>query len=148
MPENIREQIDAYYEWLKKNTDIRKVDHEWYTISTPFIDRHNDFIEIYVKYEDDKYFITDDGSTIDNLEASGCAVNSGRRLTILKNTVNGFGVKLKSNALEIESTKLNFPQAKHCLIQAILAINDMFYLSSPRTVIKLNLCCGADGMKS
>jgi Domain of unknown function DUF1829/Domain of unknown function DUF1828 len=46
-------------------------------------------------------------------------------------TLNGFGVRLNADALEVHATAENFPLRKHNLIQAILAVNDLFYLAKP-----------------
>ena len=46
-------------------------------------------------------------------------------------TLNGFGVKLNADALEVHATTESFPLRKHNLIQAILAVNDLFYLANP-----------------
>jgi Domain of unknown function DUF1829/Domain of unknown function DUF1828 len=46
-------------------------------------------------------------------------------------TLNGFGVRMNKDALEVHASPENFPARKHNLIQAILAVNDLFYLASP-----------------
>jgi hypothetical protein len=48
----------------------------------------------------------------------------------LKVAVNGFGVTEDDGALLVQATSDNFPVRKHALIQAILAVNDMFYTAS------------------
>jgi hypothetical protein len=40
-------------------------------------------------------------------------------------------VKLNDEALEVHATPDNFPLGKHNLIQATLAVNDLFYLAKP-----------------
>jgi hypothetical protein len=46
-------------------------------------------------------------------------------------TLNGFGVKLNDEALEVHATPENFPLRKHNLIQAMRAVNDLFFLAQP-----------------
>ena len=46
-------------------------------------------------------------------------------------TLNGFGIRLNNDALEVHATPQNFPVRKHNLIQAMLALNDLFYLAKP-----------------
>src|SRR5207249_10549061 len=46
-------------------------------------------------------------------------------------TLNGFGVKLQDQALEVHATVENFPLKKQSLIQAMLAVNDLFDLAKP-----------------
>ena len=45
-------------------------------------------------------------------------------------TLNGFGVKMEHQALAVHATPDNFSLRKHSLIQAMLAVNDLFYVSS------------------
>ncbi len=47
-------------------------------------------------------------------------------------TVNGFGVRLEDNTLQVQASADNFALRKHSLIQTMLAVNDMFYLAVPR----------------
>lgn len=46
-------------------------------------------------------------------------------------TLNGFGVRLNNEAIEVQATPENFPLRKHNLVQAMLAVNDLFYLAKP-----------------
>ena len=46
-------------------------------------------------------------------------------------TLNGFGVQLDSRALQVHASTDNFVLRKHNLVQAMLAVNDMFYLAVP-----------------
>ncbi len=73
----------------------------------------------------------DDSHTLHDLEASGCSLNTEKRQDLLKLTLNGFGVKLNGEALEVQATPENFAMRKHNLIQAMLAVNDLFYLAKP-----------------
>jgi hypothetical protein len=46
-------------------------------------------------------------------------------------TLNGFGVRMNNEAIEVHASPESFPARKHNLIQAILAVNDLFYLAQP-----------------
>ena len=50
MIDEIRKLIDEYTAWLKDKTALRQVG-DWIEITTPYLDRHNDYIQIYVKRE-------------------------------------------------------------------------------------------------
>src|SRR5258708_40343132 len=75
--------------------------------------------------------LTDDGYTIHDLEASGCNLNTEKRQDLLKMTLAGFGVRLNREAIEVRASAENFSLRKHNLIQAMLAVNDLFYLAKP-----------------
>ena len=127
----IEQLVEDYRGWLKQKTSIREIDTSWIEITTPYLDRHNDVLQIYAKRSSNGYLLTDDSYTIRDLEASGCSLNTAKRQDLLKMTLNGFGVKLNHEALEIHATPDTFPLRKHSLVQAMLAVNDLFYLAQP-----------------
>ncbi len=123
--------LSDYRTWLKDKTSLRDVDGAWVEITTPFLDRHNDALQIYARQENGGFVLTDDSYVINDLEISGCALNTAKRQELLKITLNGFGVKLNQNAMEVHASPETFPSRKHSLIQAMLAVNDLFNLAKP-----------------
>jgi hypothetical protein len=97
-------------------------------IATPFLDRHNDEIEIYVEKRNGGLLLTDDGYTLSDLESSGMTFSTEKRKGHLTAILNGFGVKLEGDELHVPATLQDFPQKKHSLMQAMLAVNDMFVM--------------------
>lgn len=130
MINDIQKLLDQYIVWLKDKTQLRQLD-DWIEITTPYLDRNNDYIQIYAKKENNGYLLTDDACTIDDLEQSGCKLQSQKRQVLLNMILNGFGVQIHNNALQVHALPGNFALRKHNLIQSILAINDMFYLAAP-----------------
>ena len=130
MIQDIQNLLDAYHSWLNDKTILRQID-DWIEITTPYLDRHNDYVQIYAKKSNGSYVLTDDGYTLDDLETSGCKLERPKRQDLLKVTLNGFGVQLQDNRLEVHASPENFALRKHNLVQAMLAVNDMFYLAAP-----------------
>lgn len=129
-PDTISDLVARYHVWLRDRTVLKKI-RQWTEITTPFLDRHNDYIQIYATKADNGYLLTDDAYTLNDLETSGCSLASPKRKEMLHVTLNGFGVQLIEGALQVHATADNFALRKHNLIQAILAVNDLFYLASP-----------------
>jgi hypothetical protein len=129
--EDIEKLLTDYRAWLKDKTTLREINGSWVEITTPYLDRHNDALQIYARAENGGYILTDDSYTIHDLEASGCNLNTDKRRDLLNMTLNGFGVRVNNEALEVHASPENFPARKHSLIQAILAVNDLFYLAKP-----------------
>ncbi len=127
----IQKLLNDYRAWLKDKTTLRELNGSWVEITTPYLDRHNDALQIYARAENGGYILTDDSYTVRDLESSGCNLNTDKRQDLLRMTLNGFGVKLNSEALEVHATAESFPLRKHNLIQAMLAVNDLFCLSKP-----------------
>jgi len=131
----IKDEIDAllneYYHWLKDKTIVTQIGSEWVEISTPHLDRHNDYLQIYIRKDNNRFVLTDDGYIISDLFDSGCPLDRPKRQELLNVTLAGFGVQRQGNALVVEATQEDFPLKKHSLVQAMLAINDIFYLAKP-----------------
>jgi hypothetical protein len=102
-------------------------------ITTPYLDRHNDYLQIYARRRNGDYVLTDAGYILQDLELSGCKLDSPKRRALLMMTLNGFGVKLNSDRLEVYTSATSFAPSKHNLIQAMLAVNDLFGLATPMT---------------
>lgn len=129
--QEIDQLLDAHRAWLRDRTTLREVNGDWVEITTPYVDRHNDALQIYARSENGGYVLSDDSYTIHDLETSGCNIDTGKRKDLLHMTLNGFGVGLDDEALVVRASPENFPARKHNLIQAMLAINDLFYLAKP-----------------
>ena len=124
--------IDTYIAWLKQNTTALQLENGVVEISSPFLDRHNDYIQIYVVRNEDGFILTDDGYTIADLELSGLTFNTAKRREELETILRSFGVAIddKKN-IYCKCNQSNFPSKKHSLMQALLAVNDLFVLSQP-----------------
>lgn len=125
----IEDLVARYHAWLRDRTVLKQI-RNWTEITTPFLDRHNDCIQIYARRDEAGILLTDDGHTLTDLEMSGCNLDSPKRREMLRTTLNGFGVRQADGALQVQATPETFALRKHNLIQAILAVNDLFYLAS------------------
>jgi len=137
MISEIQKLLDEYIKWLRDNTALRQI-KDYVEITTPYLDRHNDYLQIYVRRSNQGYVLTDDSYIIEDLRHSGCNLDSKKRKDLLNLTLNGFGVQLNEEALEVHASESNFGLQKHNLTQAMLAINDLFYLAEP-TVLSIFL---------
>ena len=131
MIDQVQELLDQYWVWLKDKTKLREVGGEWVEITTPHLDRHNDYLQIYVRRQNGNLVLTDDGYIIGDLSRSGCRLDSPKRQALLSMTLAGFGVQLIDGRLEVHASAESFAMRKHNLLQAMLAVNDLFFLSMP-----------------
>lgn len=126
---SINDLVDSYYTWLKDNTILTDVG-EYTKITTPFMDRHNDCIELYIKQlENGDFLITDDGYTIDDLDMCGFSFNTPKRKELLDNILYTYHIKNDSGVLSTICNKSNFPHKKHFFIQSIISINDLYHVN-------------------
>lgn len=131
MIDEINALLDQYTKWLRDRSVLQEVGDQYVQITTPYLDRHNDYTQIYVKRSDGGFLLTDAGETIADLRSSGCDLDTTKRKDLLAATLNGFGVQRDGDALTVKATPQSFALRKHNLVQAILAVNDLFYLAIP-----------------
>lgn len=127
----VEQMMERYLTWLRDKTKLRGLEDGWVEITTPHLDRHNDYLQIYVRRAGDDYVLTDDGHVLQDLRLSGCALDTRKRQALLRMTLNGFGVQLTEDALQVRASSESFARKKHDLVQAMLAVNDLFYLAVP-----------------
>lgn len=127
---DIQKLIDEYAAWLKSEISFEKVG-EYYEITTPYLDNANDYLQIYVRQDNDDVFFSDDSATIQNLKMSGFQFTTARK-THLQHICNQYGVKLDGDELTCKAPLRSFAQKKHKFIQAMLRIDDMFYMSKSK----------------
>lgn len=126
---DIRKMIDSYTNWINEEMSFERIG-EYYEITTPYFDRFDDYLQIYVKQlDDDKIFLTDDGYIIGNLIACGMQFRNGSsKRSILERTIKNYGLCLDGEAITTTADFKNFPQKKHMMVQAMLLIDNMFEL--------------------
>lgn len=123
-----------YLNWLNNRIKIENLDGV-FEITSPFLDKNNDRLQIYVVPENNHLKLSDDSSIITELQMSGCDVfGTDYRMKMLSLILNKFGVQRDESELYIYATEDDYAQKKHFLLQAMLSVNDMFLTSRPHVV--------------
>ncbi len=125
-----RQLIDEYLAWLRQGLSAEQLDG-FCELTTPFLDRHNDHMQIYALHDNDKIVLSDDGYIFADLRASGLETITPKRKAVLESILGGFGVKTDGKRLFVEASSRNLGQKMHSLIQAMLSVDDMFVLARP-----------------
>lgn len=125
--------LNQYHDFVKSRTIVQeKTGTEWLSIATPYLDMHNDAVEVYAKRNNGTIQLNDDGQTLRNLNLYGIDFNrTGKRQDILESILLTYGIKLSGDELAVEANEKNFPQKKLNLLSAISEINDLYVLSKP-----------------
>jgi len=123
--------IDEYLKWLRSQITVSELDGAC-EITTPFLDRHNDYLQIYVLQDGDEYILTDDGYILSDLRMSGVDLNTEKRQRVLTTMLHGFGVENVNGRLQVKASSKSLAQKKHALLQAMLAVNDLFLVAQSR----------------
>ncbi|MEA2034873.1 MAG: hypothetical protein U9N40_05230 [Euryarchaeota archaeon] len=56
MINEIQSLLDEYTCWLKEKIQVRQVDG-WVEITTPYLDRHNDYLQIYAQHRNRPFYL-------------------------------------------------------------------------------------------
>ncbi|MFM1572600.1 DUF1829 domain-containing protein [Helcococcus ovis] len=123
--------IKEYTDWLYNNITQTSINDNLIEITTPFLDRHNDYTQVYIKTKNGvPAQVSDMGYTINDLLMSGFEFNSNKRKELMNIIINRNGVMLNNGVLFVKVNSLKeLPEAKHKLLQTIISINDMFVLN-------------------
>ena len=134
----VSSMIDEYTKWIRSRVEIKKVSEtEYVEVTTPFLDRDNDTIQLFIKGIDTKKIrLSDGGDTISGLNLIGMDISRGKRMELVEGLLRQNGAELEGTEIVVMTTYENFPIAKNNIIRAILAINDLYYLT-PKTVSTL-----------
>ena len=106
---------------------------EYLQITSPFLDRFNDYLQVYAKIDkNNEILLTDDSYIINNLQDSGIDITSPKRKQLLDSFLRKYRINLEDKSLSIKSSIEEFPQKILFLMQAMINIDDMFMLSQNR----------------
>ena len=126
-----RKMIDEYVAWLRRGLSIEEIGGAC-ELTTPFLDRHNDHIQVYATRKNGNITLSDDGYILSDLRTSGLDVDTPKRKAVLDGILNGLGIRAEDHQLVVEASSANLGQRLHSLVQAMLAVNDMFVMAQPR----------------
>ena len=129
MPEDLGNVImNDYIKWIRDNTFIKKMDGEGVKLVSPFLDSHNDYINIYAKRLDTNQIRLGDGGILFfDLESYGIKLTDKKK-ELFDRTLLSYGVQFDNATKEIYiiAEQNAIGKAKHRLIQCLLSVNDFF----------------------
>ena len=133
MNQEISKLMTSYVDWFRARIETEDASDDWVSVTTPFLDHHNDYIEFYVsREEDDGYVLSDDGWATSEVETSGVNPRSPRCESIMGPTLRGLGVEKVNDELRVHASIDTFGEKVHDLIQAMLYVSDLSYLAGTR----------------
>ena len=125
--------VESYLNWLQVGVRAESLEDDVTQVTTPFLDRHNDHLQIYAeRMRANQFLLTDDGYIMSELKASGVERHGRRREELLDDILRGHGVGLHHRELQVIASQDSLGRAMHSLIQAMLRVDDMFVLAQPR----------------
>ena len=119
--------LDSYTEWLNFETTTSTFG-EYIEITVPYVDRSNDYLQIYLKLNPNETIeLTDDGLIIGNLAMVGVDFEESNNRRKLEEIAKRFNVAIDNNTdIVAIAAKNDFPRIFHQMIQAMLLIDNLF----------------------
>jgi hypothetical protein len=125
--------VESYLEWIQVGVRAESLENDVTELTTPFLDRNNDHLQIYAERKDSgEFLLTDDGYIMAELKSSGVERQGRRREELLTDVLRGHGVVLSNKELQVTATHDSLGRSIHSLVQAMLRVDDMFVLAQPR----------------
>ena len=125
------EMRKAYLEWIRENEKYTELSSNSIRIETPFLDNSFDNIILYVNHRNSKIIISDNGWTLDYLETHGFTFKIGSpKYILLHSILKMFDLDIFDGEIYIECVEDNFPLAKQKILQGLIRVNDLTFLSN------------------
>jgi hypothetical protein len=122
--------VDSYLSWIRATVSAERLGDDVTELTTPFLDRHNDHLQVYAESKgSDLFLLTDDGYILAELKSSGVERRGHRREELLTRILSSYGVAIQDSELQATASRRDLGQRLHNLIQAMLSLDDMFILS-------------------
>jgi len=131
--------VERYVQWLREKSSERELDGGWKALTLPFLDHHNDHLEVYVRQESDGLRITDDGRIARDLKQIGCDLKvRTKRRAIAEKILKGLGFTpdlLDKGELTKTAVNGDFPQELHSILSSMLALDGLANTAQSSVVV-------------
>jgi hypothetical protein len=106
-------------------------------ISTPFLDRHRDQLQIYAISRNGQIILTDDGYTVSELTTAGIEMENSTVRQTVEAVVRASRVRFQGNELTTEAIPDTIGERVQSFLQAMLALNTLSHISASRPSLGL-----------
>lgn len=119
--------LTQYFDWLKESSSEEELPNGWSVLSVPFLDRHNDYLQIFAAKDNGSITLSDDGEIKRDLKHSGVRL-SGRRREIAEDALKRLGFDpslVEGDELTIQANETDFAENLHHLFLAMLSLDSL-----------------------
>jgi Domain of unknown function DUF1829/Domain of unknown function DUF1828 len=112
--------VNSYLSWIRNDVTVDALNDKVTELTTPFVDRHNDHLQVYAERRaPDMFLLSDDGYILSELKSSGVETHGSRREEIIRDLLVGHGVRLEGRELQTDATTANLGQKAQPAVQSI-----------------------------
>ncbi len=120
----VKRYMDRLYEDFRVDSD-----DEGCTLTMPYLDRHRNFIQVYITKTDSGVTLSDYGDTIRDLRICGLDIDTESKRQALNEQLNLFGIEIDGDELGMSSSWDDLPTLLHEFAQGILAIGGLIHMA-------------------
>lgn len=120
----VKRYMDRLYEDFRVDSD-----DEGCTLTMPYLDRHRNFIQVYITKTDSGVTLSDYGDTIRDLRICGLDIDTESKRQALNEQLNLFGIEIDGDELWMSSSWDDLPTLLHEFSQGILAIGGLIHMA-------------------
>lgn len=117
--------ITAYTEHLTSRLRAESVEGVC-ELTLPFLNRHNDHIQIYAELDGGVIKLTDDGFTLSDLRAGGVNIEAVKCQSVIEPTLHGLGVQRNGDELTVKTTPERLGAQINALAQVMLILDGIW----------------------
>jgi len=123
----VEDMMEQYMNWLKNGINIEELKDGWYVIGTPFLDESYDGLCVYVKEEDGKLILSDDGYILNGMNAlwEESSELDRKRHQQAEVAIRSHQVDIVDGEMRDETDAEHFPIALHFFLRAMMDACDI-----------------------
>lgn len=111
---------DRYLEWLRQRIRIEAT-REYVEITLPYLDRHRDFVQLYIEEGDGQFVLTDDGVALNELLSQGFDLTTPARIGALQGVLDSYQIQRVGQELRAVANEEALPARLSDLALAVVS---------------------------
>ncbi len=131
-PTECRKIVSGYLALLRKGLSVEVLNQGECVITTPFLDRKNDCLQVFAERKGGSVHLHDDEEILTELGLLGLDFKSQDQKDWLEVILNGVGVRSEDKRLFVMVPEEKASQGLHSLIQAMLRVEDLHMCAPSR----------------
>lgn len=125
--EQVAGMMGQYMNWLKDGINIEPLKDGWYVIGTPFLDESYDGLCVYVKEDNGKIILSDDGYILNGMHAlwEESTDLDKKRHQQAEAAIRSHQVNIVDGEMRNETDAEHFPSTLHFFLRAMMEACDI-----------------------
>lgn len=138
-PQEIKDISNNYYSWIKANHKFIQLENDSLEFYSPILDYFGDSISVNISTIEDRYYLSDFGETLWNMEIAGINLTNdkqSKRYQLFEGIIEYEGLLFDETKQEIYklTTKSNLPQSIHDFVSTLAKVSNLAITKKEKTI--------------